>query len=579
MEPKGDIQGLFDRPISLDELNWGMGPRIWGVRADLPLLLQAMAKSPEYTEREFFLLPGLLIKWYYIYGRFPKSDSWVWTWFPHGQVWLDAVKRFGGAAIGKLTSKYYYALEDHDTSDSRRSAFYRTTNKGSNSTIGRVELIAGEFRDSQIVDVERNIDESSIRKHSHAVFYQVYADSEAGILREQIRAVTNSAMSRLQTIPVFFSIVGTRNGTEFADVTAKGKQRELVLEEEVTRMCLDEAKSNEARGPSLGIQCLPLPHFSNARYEGETLRQLHRYCQHHPSNTVSYIQSDLPSYLRVSFRDRQQRDNLLMHLSHAALSSQCIEAVQKQPSKESTSCNVCGLIFYKLWTMFYPGNMFAASCEYVNQLLSPSLFETRTADYTKLALLTRLRWNLQSNLYKGATAHNMRESVEERLDTNGIDRLEIWGIDRYSVNYWITSHPALNPCDLSNDETHHLMYWRLVPPASVGSGVHKQDERVELQQVLYGRKAKLAPSHEGSPLFFNATAYHIVLSDPAYRIREISFLGGHLLRWYFLYNRGPSLSSRMWSWFPDGTLWKTGMIEHGSDVVQILTEPYVNFTT
>lgn len=49
--------------------------------------------------REYFLLPGHLLKWYQLYGELPQIDSWVWSWYPDGAFWKDQVQKYGPVAI------------------------------------------------------------------------------------------------------------------------------------------------------------------------------------------------------------------------------------------------------------------------------------------------------------------------------------------------------------------------------------------------------------------------------------------------------------------------------------------------
>lgn len=49
--------------------------------------------------REYFLLPGLLVKWYELYGQAPPASSWIWTWYPDGQFWKRQVAKFGSKAV------------------------------------------------------------------------------------------------------------------------------------------------------------------------------------------------------------------------------------------------------------------------------------------------------------------------------------------------------------------------------------------------------------------------------------------------------------------------------------------------
>ena len=74
------------------------------VTTDVNVVGSSSSPSPPTGDRsrEFFLLPGVLLKWYYLYndtGRdhevLPAFDSWIWTYFPDGSYWREAVQRHG----------------------------------------------------------------------------------------------------------------------------------------------------------------------------------------------------------------------------------------------------------------------------------------------------------------------------------------------------------------------------------------------------------------------------------------------------------------------------------------------------
>jgi hypothetical protein len=249
-------------------------------------------------------------------------------------------------------------------------------------------------------------------------------------------------------------------------------------------------------------------------------------------------------------------------LTRATLSSQCIHAV----SHDDISCNLCGLIFYKLWTLFYPGNMFAASCEYVNRLLPPAIFEARMIDSVKSSLVARLHEQLQSNIFKGAV-FNVSDSGQDRVNLDGLDRLEYWGVDRFSVDHWIASHPTVDPCDVSGSSSVDMDYWQHKSAAwSINENTTSADRP-------YG-PATYAPTLSTSPFYYNQSLFDSVMTDFLSRIREASFLSGHLLRWHSLYGRYPTPDSRIWSWFPDDKLWKNASAIYGANVVSNVVGRY-----
>jgi hypothetical protein len=467
----------------------------------------------------------------------------VWRWFPEGRFWLEAVKMHGENVIERLTAAFYYTL---DGDVKRRTAFANHSNESS-------VMVEGINFDS----VFRN---ESIENSTMAVFYHIRADSNRVVVREQLRAARLAAATHLSQTPVqlFYSVVG--NNSTVA-VRRRKRKRSIRLKNlspsEVHQMCERDAPKN--------FRCSALPHFE-VPFEGETLRNLHQYCHSNPFSTAAYIQSELPDYLGALVENGTQRFNLLLHLSRASLGRACMKAI-RPTTIDGPICNTCGLIFYKLWTLFYPGNMFIASCQYINKLLPPSIFESKMAEYTKIALLARLRWNLVSGLFYSGT-HSPLDTLNERLTVHGRDVVEMWGLDRFSVDFWVASHPAVNPCDVSHLMTRDFSYWSTT-----------EAELLTKQPQLRYTPALPAPNRPDSPFHFSSEAFENVMSNVSSRVREISFLGGHLLRWYTLYDRAPAFDSPIWSWFPDSKVWKEGVANYGNRVTFETTEPFVHFST
>jgi len=56
-------------------------------------------QNPQNTRREFFLLPGMLLKWFEWYGEVPPPTSWVWSWYPDGEFWRAQTVQYGRRAL------------------------------------------------------------------------------------------------------------------------------------------------------------------------------------------------------------------------------------------------------------------------------------------------------------------------------------------------------------------------------------------------------------------------------------------------------------------------------------------------
>ena len=87
---------------------WGVAPR----RSHAPV--GALAASTEKAVREkdttlfrdYFYLAGNMYKWNKLYGEGPPEDSWVWNWFPGGDVWRERYAASGSAVVDEFTLRY-----------------------------------------------------------------------------------------------------------------------------------------------------------------------------------------------------------------------------------------------------------------------------------------------------------------------------------------------------------------------------------------------------------------------------------------------------------------------------------------
>jgi hypothetical protein len=52
--------------------------------------------------REYFVLPGQLFKWVYLYNQVPPIDSWAMTWYPDRVEWRKRVRKLGVNILGSI---------------------------------------------------------------------------------------------------------------------------------------------------------------------------------------------------------------------------------------------------------------------------------------------------------------------------------------------------------------------------------------------------------------------------------------------------------------------------------------------
>ena len=59
--------------------------------------------------REYQFLAGHVLKWQSLYNVTPqqqRDDSWVWSWFPDGSLWQQAIVEHGNQAVQVLTGEF-----------------------------------------------------------------------------------------------------------------------------------------------------------------------------------------------------------------------------------------------------------------------------------------------------------------------------------------------------------------------------------------------------------------------------------------------------------------------------------------
>lgn len=260
----------------------------------------------------------------------------------------------------------------------------------------------------------------------------------------------------------------------------------------------------QCRKPKL--QCQHLQHFKQGS-ETVTLHSLYEYCRvAGPDKIVTYLHS------KGSFHHHKVNERWRKHLTGAALHYDCVN----ETSRSNNQCDVCGLYFYTQWTNFYPGNMWTAKCSYIQQLIHPKTFTIRQEEAISALLWLRYKGFLTSILFD--------------------DRLDRFGLERYSMEHWIASHPDIRPCDIA---TSPLKDWL-------------KGLATEEQYTL-----AIGPRHRGPPVDIppeNVT--DILQMNETARRMELFYLPGRLRLWDALYQKIPRHDSWIWTWFPDGLFWK-----------------------
>jgi hypothetical protein len=339
-----------------------------------------------------------------------------------------------------------------------------------------------------------------------AVFYNVFIpEDEAAlnttlqIISEQIDQIGNSRGSRrrLSKATVYYNTIGS---TSF-------QPRDM-----------DEICSQKS--PSL--HCQHLRHYPKAD-EKVTLHALWSFCQEHPDYRVTYL------HPKGSYHSNEEQDNWRFSLTEAALSRDCIDP-------PNATCNLCGLHFFARFTTFVPGNMWTAQCSYISKLLPPDGFEAKQEEVIGKMLLLRLRGQIVTKTFP-----------DERKDR--------YGLDRYTAEHWVASHPAVRPCDMD--------------PSGDLNKVHAQ------KMTHRGFQFGMAPRSTPRKWFTGRLRDRIKIErDIRLRRREYFLLPGLLFKWLHLYGEAPSKDSWAWQWFPDGDYWKEMVDIFETKAVEQATLPY-----
>lgn len=316
------------------------------------------------------------------------------------------------------------------------------------------------------------------RDHSppFSIFYNVYFPPDqgqeglqrsVGIVREQMEQVGVSYAASFSNKPVtvFYNSIGR----------AQDHNRTLM-----SHICADEHN----------ILCIHMEHFEEG-FEKVTLQKVYDYCHYLPETEnprITYMHNKGSYHMRggLANSDRQ-------HLTMAITHQDCL-------NPPDASCNACGLLFYTVWSMIFPGNFWTSQCNHIRKLHSPAVFDDKMK-----AMMDTKRSRIREN------------PLYEDITPNSTGWAQVYAKDRYTATHWIGSHPSLQPCDLT---TEALEAW-YVPRAN------------PMGDFSWG-----------------------MIPRPTQKSVLNNYALGNLFKWYQLYNQGPPDNSWLWRSFPDGQKWK-----------------------
>lgn len=284
--------------------------------------------------------------------------------------------------------------------------------------------------------------------------------------------------------------------------------------------------------------CHLLDETPSADARGETLTQLYKYCEVNPSSRVTYLTNLHPPVHGTNATVRNPMQKLRAYTT-ATTSKMCL--------RPRDSCNVCGMEFYALPYLHFSGNSFTADCEYVNKLMPPKQFEESMNKAAGDALVAHLERSLTAELFP-FTPQNL-------------------GLDHFSVEHWIGSHPDIKPCDVAPVKKSWLPWFR-------GNAYIANDySSSRIYDFLWG----LAPRRSHAPVSTLLTATERSVQEKNTTLyRDYFYLAGNLYRWNKLYAKAPPEDSWVWNWFPGGEVWKESVALDGSAVVDEITSKYAD---
>jgi hypothetical protein len=282
---------------------------------------------------------------------------------------------------------------------------------------------------------------------------------------------------------------------------------------------------NELCSREYNMLCQHIQHHTTG-YEALTLTRLHSYCKMHPTRKVVYM------HTKGSYHDNPLNENWRYALTHAVVHQDCLVP-------PDDTCNYCGLQFFPIWGTFMAGNFWTASCSYIEKLLPPVEYRRKMSKHGE---------KVKAMVAKGELHMDLLQRMGDDKDCQG----------RFSDECWSGSHPSVIPCDLSKKT--HLKHW-----------VHNYTRTLEFEDQF---KFALAPRASILGHWYSLTKSNkkVVLQDGNKRLTEYYLLLGNIMRWFYLYNEMPPADSWIWTWFPDGPLWKRVSKEFGSSVVGMVTK-------
>lgn len=229
-----DLRFWKTSPRNLTNFHWHVVPRRtlldkhWQLQ---PRPNATILKNANQRLTDYHLLPGMIVRWWRLYGRLPPNDSWVWKHMPEGDYWRDRVQHALHTRGANTLDPNFLSYILKGSEEEKSPTIHRTASPW-------------------------------------VVFYHIYLPHKRNvthIIHEQLSTLQASyAAQSVDVLNVYFSVVGSDGGKE---------------------SLIDEICQRFNR-----LRCILLDK-STAGNENLTLASMHEYCQNHPDQSVLYFHS------------------------------------------------------------------------------------------------------------------------------------------------------------------------------------------------------------------------------------------------------------------------------------------------
>jgi hypothetical protein len=186
---------------------------------------------------------------------------------------------------------------------------------------------------------------------------------------------------------------------------------------QVESICQTLHPNNQAACHSIG--------YVDQGDEGLTLDAIYQYCQNHQQDAtqITYLHN------KGSFHPSPRNDNFRTFLNRGVMGEDC----QEMPWDH---CNVCSSRFASFPHYHMAGNMWTATCEYIQTLIPPLEFPQRMEKLLEWTLLTH-------------DPTIPRPTFSQYQDGYPVGR------GRFALEHWLCSAPNLRPCDVYRKKYTH----------------------------------------------------------------------------------------------------------------------------